>query len=435
MSKNELRASCNYFMEKYKILKHNNELYYFNGEIYEPFTQKARQDIACGLVCETMTDRFKKDVLTNILDLLPEYKGRVNVGSYVAFNDCLFNCDTFEIEPFREDIILFQKLKFNYPINAYEPNMVDDIVNKLLCKNSDDVNTFYEYIGYILHRDMKLEKALTFNGDGNNGKSSILDLVTYTFNGCCTALPFKKLFAKNGLQVIASNMFVYAHEMTSDYIKDATIFKEVLSNNPTIVEDKYIKQHEISDYNCKFIYCNNGMTKMDTSCIKAVNRRLLPIQFEYDLSNEKRDLQFYQKWLTEANAERLLFLAIEGLKRLKERGGFKISERSKQASEKYVTDLDTVRQWLNDYDDSVLYAFVDPLYNFYKMYVQNNTNSKKVSKEKFKTQVCEILNAKVSRVTDDNGNRKYAFVGQDDNTKSKKVAINDIAVYEDKMKK
>lgn len=282
---------------------------------------------------------------------------------------------------------------------------------------------------------MKLEKALTFNGDGNNGKSSILDLVTYTFKGCCTALPFKKLFAKNGLQVIASNMFVYAHEMTSDYIKDATIFKEVLSNNPTIVEDKYIKQHEISDYNCKFIYCNNGMTKMDTSCIKAVNRRLLPIQFEYDLSSEKRDLQFYQKWLTEANAERLLFLAIEGLKRLKERGGFKISERSKQASEKYVTDLDTVRQWLNDYEDSVLYAFVDPLYNFYKMYVQNNTNSKKVSKEKFKTQVCEILNAKVSRVTDDNGNRKYAFVSQDDNTKSKKVAINDIAVYEDKMKK
>ena len=69
----------------------------------------------------------------------------------------------------------------------------------------------------------------------------------YTFKDCCTALPFKKLFAKNGLQVVAQNMFVYAHEMTSDYIKDATVFKEVLSNNPTIVEDKYVKQHEISE--------------------------------------------------------------------------------------------------------------------------------------------------------------------------------------------
>lgn len=426
-SDSELMRVCLALMSDYTIIKHNDELYYFNGEIYEPFTKKARQLMSRGLA-KNPTDRFKKDVLTNIGDYYEEYSGRVNVGSYVAFNDCLYNCDTHMTEPFNENVVVTMKLNYDFPVNADTPNMVDEIVNKLLCGNKDDIDTLYEYLGYILHRDMKLEKALTFNGDGYNGKSSILDLITYTFKDCCTALPFKKLFAKNGLQVVGANMFVFAHEMTSDYIKDATVFKEVLSNNPTVVEDKYIKQHEISDYNCKFIYCNNGTTKMDTSCIKAVNRRLLPIQFEYDLSKEQRDLNFHRKWLTKENAERLLYLAIEGLKRLQKRGGFKISERSKKASEKYVTDLDTVRQWLNDYEDSVLYAFVDPLYNFYKMYVQNNTNSKKVSKEKFKTQVCEILNAKVSRVTDDNGNRKYAFVSEDDNTKSKKVEINNMNV-------
>lgn len=407
-------------MSDYTIIKHDGELYYFNGEIYEPFTKKARQLMARGLA-KNPTDRFKKDVLQNISDFLEEYNGRINVGSYIAFNDCLYNCDTHTTEPFNENIVVTMKLKFDYPTEkANQPNMVDEIVYKLICGNKDDIDTLYEYLGYILHRDMKLERALTFNGDGNNGKSSILDLITYTFDGCCVALPFKKLFAKNGLQVVATNMFVYAHEMTSDYIKDATIFKEVLSNNPTIVEDKYVKQHEISDYNCKFIYCNNGMTKMDTSCIKAVNRRLLPIQFEYDLSKEQRDLNFHRKWLTKENAERLLYLAIEGLKRLQQRGGFKISDRSKQASEKYVTDLDTVRQWLNDYDNSVLYEYVDPLYNKYKQYVYDNTNSKKVSKEKFKTQVCEIVHGKISKKTNCNGDRKLYFVSQGDNTKSKK---------------
>ena len=418
----ELSKVCLTLMSGYTIIKHNDELYYFNGEIYEPFTKKARQLMARGLA-KNPTDRFKKDVLTNITDYYEEYDGRINVGSYVAFNDCLYNCDTHKTEPFNENIVSTMKLKFDYPVNANKPNMVDEVVNKLLCDNKEDIDTLYEYLGYILHRDMKLEKALTFNGSGQNGKSSILDLITYTFKDCCTALPFKKLFAKNGLQVIGSNMFVFAHEMTSDYIKDATVFKEVLSNNPTVVEDKYIKQHEISDYNCKFIYCNNGTTKMDTSCIKAINRRLLPIQFEYDLSKEQRDLNFHRKWLTKENAERLLYLAIEGLKRLQERGGFKISERSKQASEKYVTDLDTVRQWINDYDDSVLYKFVDPLYNLYKMYVQDNTNSKKVSKEKFKTQVCEILHCKTCFKTLDDGVRKWCFVSQDDNTKSKKLIV------------
>lgn len=416
-SESELNRVCLALMSDYTIIKHNDELYYFNGEIYEPFTIKARQIMARGLA-KNPTDRFKKDVINNISDYLEEYDGRVDVGHYVAFNDCLYNCDTHECEPFTESVVVTMKLKFDYPTDADNPNMVDEIINKLLCGNKDDINTLYEYLGYILHRDMKLEKALTFNGDGYNGKSSILDLITYTFKDCCTALPFKKLFAKNGLQVVAQNMFVYAHEMTSDYIKDATVFKEVLSNNPTIVEDKYVKQHEISDYNCKFIYCNNGTTKMDVSCIKAINRRLLPIQFEYDLSQEKRDLNFYRKWLTKENAERLLYLAIEGLKRLQERGGFKISQRSADASEKYVTDLDTVRQWVNDYDGSVLYELVDPLYNLYKQYVFDNTNSKKVSKEKFKTQVCEILKAKTSRITDNDGKRKWLFVSEDDNTKS-----------------
>lgn len=416
-NESELNRVCLSLMSDYTIIKHKDELYYFNGEIYEPFTIKARQIMARGLA-KNPTDRFKKDVINNIIDYLEEYDGRVDVGHYVAFNDCLYNCDTHECEPFTENVVVTMKLKFDYPTDADNPNMVDEIINKLLCGNKDDINTLYEYLGYILHRDMKLEKALTFNGDGYNGKSSILDLITYTFKDCCTALPFKKLFAKNGLQVVAQNMFVYAHEMTSDYIKDATVFKEVLSNNPTIVEDKYVKQHEISDYNCKFIYCNNGTTKMDVSCIKAINRRLLPIKFEYDLSQEKRDLNFYRKWLTKENSERLLYLAIEGLKRLQERGGFKISQRSADASEKYVTDLDTVRQWINDYDGSVLYELVDTLYNLYKQYVFDNTNSKKVSKEKFKTQVCEILKAKTSRITDNDGKRKWLFVSEDDNTKS-----------------
>lgn len=418
-AESELNKVSMALMSEYSIIKHNDELLYFNGEIYEPFTQKARQLMARGLA-KNPTDRFKKDVLNNISDYIDEYDGLVDVGQYVAFNDCLYNTEDHKCEPFNENVVVTMKLKFDYPIDADKPNMVDDVVNKLLCGNNDDTNTLYEYLGYILARDMILEKALTFNGKGQNGKSSILELITYTFKDCCHVLPFKKLFAKNGLQILGRNFFVYDHEMTSDYIKDATVFKSALSNNDLMVEDKYIKQHEMSGYNCKFIYANNGTTKMDTSCLKAVNRRLLPIQFEYDLSTEKRDLNFYRKWLTKENAERLLYLAIDGLKRLQKRGDFLISERSKQASERYVTELDTVRQWVNDYDDSILYSYVDDLYNHYKAYVYDNTNSKKVSKEKFKENLCELLDVKLKRSTDDEGKRKWEVIPKEVNTKSKK---------------
>lgn len=418
---NPLTKVCVTLLSDYVIIKRNDELYYFNGEIYEPFEQKARQLMARGLA-KNPTNNFKNDVIKNIKDYIDEYEGDVNTGSYIAFNDCLYNTDEHKCYPFNENIVLTMKLPFDYPVNATKANMVDEIVNKLLCDNNDDIDTLYEYIGYILARNMVLEKALTFNGKGQNGKSSIIDLITYTFGNCCHVLPFKKLFAKNGLQILGDNFFVYDHEMTSDYIKDATMFKSALSNNNIMVEDKYIKQHELRGYNCKFIYANNGTTKMDTSCIKAVNRRLLPIQFDYDLSNEKRDIYFYKRWLTKENAERLLYLAIEGLKRLQERGDFKLSERSIRASDNYITELDTVRQWAKDYLDSVLYEPVDKLYNLYKMYVVENTNSKKISKEKFKERLCELCKCKMSFQNDENGKRVWVFVPKDLNTKAKKIS-------------
>lgn len=421
---NPLTNVCLTLLSDYTIIKRNDELYYFTGEIYEPFEKKARQLMARGLA-KNPTDRFKKDVIGNIKDYIDEYDGDVNIGSYVAFNNCLYNTDEHKCYPFNENIVSTMKLPFDYPVNATKANMVDEIVNKLLCDNNDDIDTLYEYIGYMLARNMVLEKALTFNGKGQNGKSSIIDLIVYTFGNCCHVLPFKKLFAKNGLQILGDNFFVYDHEMTSDYIKDATMFKTALSNNNIMVEDKYVKQHELRGYNCKFIYANNGTTKMDTSCIKAVNRRLLPIQFDYDLSTEKRDIYFYKKWLTKENAERLLYLGIEGLKRLQQRGDFKLSERSKIASDNYVTELDTVRQWVNDLDDSILYQEVDKMYEAYKLYVYNNTNSKKISKEKFKDRVCELLDSKVAQITNNTGKRVRTFVPKELNTKGKKGIVNE----------
>ncbi len=125
------------------------------------------------------------------------------------------------------------------------------------------------------------------------------------------------------------------------------------------------------------------------------------------------------------NAERLLYLGIEGLKRLQKRGEFKQSERSKIASDNYVTELDTVRQWLRDFTDTVQYNSVDKLYNLYKFYVAECTNSKKISKEKFKDRVCEMCDCKLARPKDDNGNRMYIFVPKNLDTETRnKIQIN-----------
>lgn len=420
MSDNELAVATELVYNRYKLIKYNNDVYYFNGEIYTLFENELYRAVAHGLASNP-SGRFKKDLLLNVYHYLDEYTGNVDVGSYVAFNDCLYNTKTHECEPFNKDVVVTMKLKFNYPTDeASQPNMVDEIINKLLCGNKQDIDTLYEYLGYILARDMILEKMMTFNGDGNNGKSSVLELITYTFSGCCNQLPFKSYFEKFGLSSLGKSMFVYAHEMTNDFIKDATKFKEVLSNNDILIEEKYKNAYTLHNYNCKFIYGNNGLTKMDPDCLKAITRRLLPISFDYDLSKEKRDMYFYKKWLTKENAERLLFLAIEGLKRLQERGNFELSDRSEELLEQYANELDTVYNWSNQYEGDYIDQKVKQLFNNYRTYTQDQGGIP-VKKSTFETRLCQIKELKISRknLNDGTNTRHFVFVDKNMNTKSK----------------
>ena len=79
----------------------------------------------------------------------------------------------------------------------------------------------------------------------------------------------------------------------------------------------------------------------------------------------------------------------------------------------------------NDKNDSYVLFFNKSLFDdeqiaYPYQYVYDNTNSKKVSKEKFKDRVCELVNVKLSFKTSELGNRFWVFVPKDLNTKSKK---------------
>lgn len=370
---------CGELLSEYKIIKSNNNLYYYNGETYKDFTDIARKYIS--LYSPDKRNTFKRDCITNITDMLDNWKlheydkdnSRYGVDLYewIATKSELFNPVTLERKPFTEDLFLRKQLSFDIP-NESKPNMVDEIVNKLLLGNELDIKLWWEYQGYLLFRTINFEKMLTLNGSGNNGKSVLLDLATYALQGTCDQYAFKNLFAKFGGLSLENNYFVYAHEMTSDYIKDSTNFKEVVSNNTRQVEPKGKEYITIENYNCKFIYANNGVTKMDTSSAEAVARRQLPLMFEYQLQDDEKDPNFYDKWLTPQNAERYLYLSVRHGQNLLKRGHFLLSERSQKAINDYLADLDNVKQWLDEYENVEQIVSKDKLYKDYVMWCYSN---------------------------------------------------------------
>lgn len=369
----DIGSICDELLSIYQVIKSNDILYYFNGQVYKPFDKIARKYI--GQHSSNKRNTFKNDCLINLKDILDNWKlhdydsddSRYGVDLYewVATPSELYNCLTGERKPFTSELFIRKQLAFDIPTES-KPNMVDEIVNKLLLGNEKDIQLWWEYMGYCLCRTVNFERMLTLNGSGSNGKSVLLDLMTEAYNGLCEPYAFKNLFAKFGGIALERNYFVFAHEMTSEYQKDSTNFKECISNNTRQVEPKGKDYITLENYNCKFVYANNGVTNMDASSAEAVARRQLPLLLEYKIEESEKEANFYERWLTKENCERFLYLAVKHIPQLIERGCFELSERSQNEINRYITSLDTVKQWVDEVKDDL--CCIEPKDALYKRY-------------------------------------------------------------------
>jgi hypothetical protein len=114
----------------------------------------------------------------------------------ICIKDGILNIDTNELIAHRPDYFFVSQLPLKYNPQARCPK-IEKFISEVV--SPEDIPQIYELIGYCLWRSYPIAVSVCFLGDGSNGKSTFLELLT-TFLG-------KENISTREIDVLSSNRF------------------------------------------------------------------------------------------------------------------------------------------------------------------------------------------------------------------------------------
>jgi len=263
-------------------------------------------------------------------------------------------------------------------------------------------------------RELGLKKALLLVGDGNNGKTVLLNFLTEILD--------KDNVASIGLYDLINNDFAgadlfgklanLAGEMTNKVVNDLELFKKLTGNDLISADQKY-KQRIKFKNRAKMIFALNTLPIIK-NYEKAFFNRLLILRTPNTFSKEKGnyDPQILEKITTPEAKSYALNKAIEGLIRLVDNNlEFTKSSSIKKGVKEYKARANKVIAFIDETcnlkDGEV--ASKSNLYKMYKVWAKDNGYGQ-LGRNKFSRRVAKHfeLDSKTARV---NGKVSRVFVG------------------------
>lgn len=324
-------------------------------KIYE---NNLRKNFANEVVFQVQTQTYKE---------VKAFDSDVNI---VNVKNGLFNLRTGEMTPHTPEYLSMIQLPITYDPSAECPN-IKAFFNDVL--KPENVLTVEELFGYCLLRDQPYQKAFLLYGEGENGKSKLLDLLR-VFLGKednCSSISWQMLeehrYAVSQLRHRLANIYA---DLKTRAIYDTGNFKSLTGQDTVTAEDKYQDQYQFKSF-AKLIFSCNQPPIVNNDDSKAFWRRWQLIQFPNSFPPEKRDVNILDKLTTEEELSGLLNVAIEGLHRLRNQGYFTSETTPDITSKDYNRMADSVKYFLSDgycQFDYRLSIEVDELYNYYKQF-------------------------------------------------------------------
>lgn len=215
----------------------------------------------------------------------------------------------------------------------------------------DAIGTVQEILGYLLIPDTTMQKAILCISPGESGKSVFLELIE--------ALLGRENVSHEALQALCDNRFRAANlygklanvfaDLPASFIEEAAIFKILATGEPLSAERKGKDPFTFRN-TARMIFSANALPKANDNS-HGYFRRWLILRFpnQFPPGHPARDERLIEKLTTPGELSGLLNWAIEGLRRLKDRGYFDEPASSRSELEEYRRTNDSVRAFAEEY--------------------------------------------------------------------------------------
>ena len=256
-------AAANYVIRNYHTIKYSDQLYMYDDGVYVPCKNKL------GAVVRTLVKGIKKnqlaEVTSYIADMTP-VKDKMADPKYIAFANGIYNIETGELEEFRPEIFITNKIPHNYNYHAYS-EVMDTVLDKISVNDDQIRDLLEEMAGFCLYRRNELRKAFILIGDKANGKSTFLDcIVNMVGESNTSALDLSELKDRFRSSEMVGKLLNAGDDIGDNFIDDTSVFKKVVSGERVTVEKKGVDAFKFSLNNAVSVWLPSDRFSRSAGC-------------------------------------------------------------------------------------------------------------------------------------------------------------------------
>lgn len=220
------------------------------------------------------------------------------------------------------------RFTYQFPI-IYDPSATcprtSDFFDQIL--DPEQRLTVEEWIGYYFYRNYMFKKAIIFVGEGDTGKTTLLETIDFLLGKSnISSVSLQKM---TGDKFAAANMFEkhgnLVDELSAKDISDTGNFKIATGGGSISGEYKFGNQFSFHNYS-KLTFACNRIPDVKDNDDDAYFNRWMPIRFERTI--EKKIPNFIKTLTTDEERSGLFTVAMVGLDRLLENGGFNYAKNA-----------------------------------------------------------------------------------------------------------
>ena len=313
---------------------------------------------------------------------------QTNPAGFVNLRNGILNCETMTLAPHSPYHLSTVQYHASWKPNQDMPAF-GTFLEELVAPS--DIAAVMEMTGYAMMHTADLHTAFILLGEGANGKSTLLKVMTRLFGTeNITTVSLQRLqsdrFAVAKLYGKAANIYP---DMPIGALRDSDIFKSVTSGDRQLAEKKFRDTFEFDATATQIVSVNKLPRTYDGS--KGFFRRLHIIEFPKDFENspqKKNQHALVNEVLTDrdAIATQCLLAAAAAVKR----GHFTKSERTTELVDDYRLDTNPEEAFIEDYvlaQDGAQIGKAE-LYQAYKDWLEeHDANRRPIASHKFSSKI------------------------------------------------
>ena len=360
-----------YLKNNLNIIKIDDQLHIYKDGVYVDGLHAIEKEMI--KIIPTLSARNRSEVIKYLYLISPTVTNMAD-ARYIPFKNGVYNIEDCKLEPFRPEIVVKNKIPFNYNYDAYNETM-DKMLDRVSCYDDQIRDLLEELAGYIFYRRNELRKGFIFIGDKANGKSTYMDCLNYMVGGHNrTALDLKELGDRFRTAELYGKLLCAGDDIGDEFIPNPAIFKKVVSGDPIVVERKGQDPFTLYNY-AKCIWSANNIPRIKDKTGAVLDRLVIvPFNANFNKDSEGFDPYIKYKLRSESAMEYLIQLGLDGLKRVLNNSGFTICDKVQEELREYSENNNPIIGFLRelDVDVDILNQPTKDVYVRYKLYCADN---------------------------------------------------------------